>query len=474
MTSVSGDGPKIDLPEPRVLDATLSLLMDHKLPPPSPIRKTTVSGWGRTFAEAAEIHSEDLERATRGASLSRGLGRSYGDASLPADAETRVVNTALADRILAFDAETGRIRVEAGFSLRELVRLFLPRGWFTPVSPGTQYVTVGGMAASDVHGKNHHREGSFGNHVRSLKMRTADDRIVECSAEQHPDLFFATLGGMGLTGHILEVDFQLKQVSSPWVWSQSMRIPDVDAFIEALREEAPRWPYTVGWIDCLSPGKNLGRGILMTGRWATADEAPKKFPSQSARLGVPFEFPSWVLNPVTSRLFNWLYYRKHWRKRREGIVHPASFFYPLDAVRNWNRVYGRRGMTQHQCVLPPESIPASTRELLRVLTENGGASPLCVIKDFGAEGQGLLSFPKPGITIATDLPIREDTPALISKLNAIVIKHGGRVYLTKDSFTTREDFLAMDPRLQEFEAVRKKWDPSGQFRSAQSARIFEP
>ena len=434
---------------------------------------TVVSGWGRQFAEATEIISEDLERATKGAVLSRGLGRSYGDASLPPDPVSPVVSTPLADRILGFDPATGLMRVEAGFSLRELVRVFLPRGWFTPVSPGTQFVTVGGMVASDVHGKNHHREGTFGNHVQSLKMRVSDERVVTCSRTEHSDLFVATIGGMGLTGHILEVEFVLKRVSSPWIWSESQRVPNIDAFIEALREEAPRWPYTVGWIDCLSSGKNLGRGILMTGRWATEEEAPAKPPPLVHRSSVPFEFPNWLLNPFTTKIFNALYFWKHWRKTKKGIVHPASFFYPLDAVWDWNRVYGKRGMTQHQCVLPPESIPRAAHELLHVLTANGGASPLCVIKDMGKEGEGLLSCPKPGLTIATDLPVRPDTPALIAKLNAIVIEHGGRVYLTKDQYTSRADFQAMEPRLEHFEAVRHKWDPTGQFRSAQSARLFD-
>jgi len=448
--------------------------MDTSKPKTSPKAPTTVvSGWGRQFAEAPEIVSEALERATKGAALSRGLGRSYGDASLPPDSTSPVVSTPLADRILNFDRTTGLIRVEAGFSLRELVRVFLPQGWFTPVSPGTQFVTVGGMVAADVHGKNHHREGTFGKHVRKLKMRVSDERIVDCSPTENADLFYATIGGMGLTGHILEVDFTLKQVSSPWLWLESERVPNIDAFITALREEAPRWPYTVGWIDCLSTGKSLGRGILMKSRWATAEEAPDKPPPLVHRKSVPFEFPGWVLNRFTARLFNALVYRKHWRKTKKGIVHPANSFYPLDAVWDWNRVYGKRGMTQHQCILPPESIPDAAHELLEVLVKNGGASPLCVIKDMGEEGQGLLSFPKPGITIATDLPVRPDTPELIAKLNAIVINCGGRVYLAKDQYTSREDFQAMQPRLDEFEAVRRKWDPAGQFKSAQSARLFD-
>ena len=227
-----------------------------------------LSGWGRIGVAGREVRSEDLERITRDAPLSRGLGRSYGDSSLPPPSDPVVAGSRLADRILAFDARTGVLRAEAGLSLFEVNRIFLPRGFFDPVAPGTQFITLGGMVAADVHGKTHHQSGSFGTHVRRLKMRVADGRILECSREDETDLFRATLGGMGLTGHVLEVECRLKRVPSPWVYAESERVHDIDRFMDALKEAGPRWPYTVGWIDCLSRGRSMGRGILHRGRWA--------------------------------------------------------------------------------------------------------------------------------------------------------------------------------------------------------------
>jgi FAD/FMN-containing dehydrogenase len=419
-----------------------------------------------------EILSEDLERITQGAVLSRGLGRSYGDSSLPPPGVTEVVGTLLADRILAFDPATGVLRAEAGFSLRELNRLLMPRGFFTPVSPGTKFVTLGGMVAADVHGKNHHRDGCFGIHVRSLKLRVADGRILECSREHEAELFRATLGGMGLTGHILEVELTLGRIPSPWIVCESERIDDIDAFIAGLKAAGPKWPFTMGWIDCLSGGRATGRGILMRGRWADPGEAPQRFPPPLLRLRVPFVFPEWALSRFSIRLFNELYYRAHvWRQRRR-VMHPEPFFYPLDKLLEWNRIYGKRGFTQYQCVLPESAGLGAARRFLELLSAKGGASFLCVIKDCGAEGEGLLSFPKPGISIALDMPVRDDTPAIVDALNERVIAEGGRIYLAKDTFTRADHFRAMEPRLAEFQRVRRLWDPLCRLKSAQSVRLL--
>ncbi len=404
--------------------------------------------------------------------LSRGLGRSYGDSSLPPPGQPEVAGTRLADRILAFDPTTGRIRVEAGFSLAELVRLLLPRGFFTPVTPGTQFVTVGGAVASDIHGKNHHVAGCFGEHVRSLRMLLADGREVTCSAEEHRDLFLATLGGMGLTGHILEVEFDLERVPSPWIFQEAERIPDVETFVARLQEAAATWPMTVGWVDCVSRGRSLGRGILQRGRWADPTEAPPAPPRPLGRKSVPFTFPNWVLNTWTTRAFNALYYWKQVPRSTWEVMHPERFFYPLDAVRSWYRVYGRRGFTQYQCVLPHADAPARARAFLELLTARGGATPLCVIKDCGPEGRGMLSFPMRGISIAVDLWVDARTQSLVDALNEFVIEAGGRIYLTKDAFTRPEHFRAMEPRLPAFLEVRRRWDPDGRLRSAQSVRLL--
>lgn len=416
--------------------------------------------------------SEDLEAVTDGAVLTRGLGRSYGDASLPPPGRLEVVSSRLADRLLAFDPETGVVRAEAGLALHELIRIFLPRGWFPPVTPGTAFVTIGGMAAADVHGKNHHRDGCFGEHVHAIRLRVADGRIVECSRQLEPELFRATLGGMGLTGHILEVEFALHQVPSPWILCETERMPSVDHFVLALKDAAPRWPFTVGWADCLNSGASLGRGILFRARWAEAWEAPGTFPRPKPRLRVPLDFPEWVLNRPMVRAFNALNYSKHRRRIRTRIMHPEDFFYPLDKIRDWNRMYGRRGMTQYQCVLPDTAGPNVARRFLDRCASLGGAPFLCVIKDCGLEGTGTLSFPRRGISLALDLPVRSGTQALIDGLNEFVLAEGGRIYLAKDSFTRPEHFRAMEPRLEEFERVRRAWDPESRIRSAQSVRLF--
>lgn len=429
-----------------------------------------ITSWGGVTVDAREKLGEGLEQITRSAALSRGLGRSYGDSSLPASRDDSVACSVLGDRILAFDRESGILLAEAGLSVQELNRLFLRERWFVPVTPGTQFVTLGGCVASDVHGKNHHVNGCFGAHVTRLKIRTPRE-IVWCSPEIHPDLFRATIGGMGLTGHILEVEFRMERIASPWILQESFRVKNIDAYVDALKESAENWPYTVGWIDCLTTGASMGRGILQRGRWAEPGEASAAQPSQLRRISLPAIFPSWTINDFTVRIFNWLYYWKQQPAFKRGLIHPEKFFYPLDAILHWNRVYGKAGFTQYQCVLPESAGRGAARRFLDVLTRRGGASFLCVIKDCGAEGQGVLSFPFRGISIAIDFAVRPDTASLVAELNEFVIAEGGRIYLTKDTFTTPEHFARMEPRLGEFQAIRRQWDPNGELRSAQSRRL---
>ena len=450
--------------------AALSVVPRLPLVPPGPIHPLT--GWGNyPAAPGAELASEDLEKASVGASLARGLGRSYGDASLPM-AGRLALATPPANRFLAFDESSGLLRAEAGVTVDEISRLLLPRGWFVPVTPGTKFVTLGGMVASDVHGKNHHRAGTFGAHVSSLRLRVADGRIVTCSPAIESDLFWATVGGMGLTGHILEVEFKMERVSSPWIWGESEGVRDIDAFIDVLGQAASEWPMTMGWIDCLSRGRNLGRGVVFRGRWALPHEAPAQAPPPKAKLNMPIRLPSFVLNGLTTRAFNALYYRVHARPKK-GIVHPDAFFYPLDAIHHWNRVYGKAGFTQYQCVIPHASGRAAARRFMELVAARGGASPLCVIKDCGAEGKGLLSFPKPGISIAIDFPVRAWTQGLIDALNDLVLAEGGRIYLAKDAFTRQDHFVRMEPRLPAWQAIRRRWDPQGRFGSRLAQRLLD-
>lgn len=442
--------------------------------PSAPVGRLTA--WGCLGVPGTELLSEHLESATRQAALSRGMGRSYGDSSLPAQPHDKVVATRLANRILHFEPHTGVIRAEAGVCLAELNRLFMPQGWFTPVTPGTKFVTLGGMVASDVHGKNHHQEGCFGAHVRALRMRLANDEIVECSPTILPDLFYGTIGGMGLLGHILEVEFAFKRIPSPWIWMMSRRVYDIDEYVAGLNEAAPQWPMTMGWIDCLNQGKRLGRGILMAGRWATLEEASAAGrtgqPRESMKLTLPFTMPNFAINPITAMVFNSAYYWQHFQRYKSGVISPEPFFYPLDAILHWNRAYGSRGFTQYQCVLPRAAGPHAVREFMRLLTRLGGASPLCVIKDCGPEGKGVLSFPLEGTSIAVDMAVAPDLQGIVDRLNGFVIETGGRIYLTKDRFTRPEHFRAMEPRLPAFLALRDKWDPHRRLRSAQSVRLL--
>lgn len=439
-------------------------------PPAEPLPR--VRGWGGIARPGRVVRGEDLVRLTEGAVLCRGLGRSYGDAALPPPGVHEIVGTTLADRYLAFDPGTGVLRAEAGASLDDIVRTFLPKGWFTPVSPGTWQVTLGGMVASDIHGKNHHVAGTFGRHVRSLRMRVASGEIVTCSRDEHPDLFRATLGGMGLTGHVLEVEVALERVPTPWIWRESVLCPDLEELLSTL-EASASWPQTVAWIDTLATGSKFGRGVVMRGRWARPEEAPHRAPKRGWRPTVPFHAPAWALNDTTMRWFNAAYYHKQLRPFVQGPVTPHAWFVPLDGVQHWYRAYGRRGFTQHQAVIPREAGREAVREFCRILARRGGTGFLCVLKDCGPEGDGLLSFPRPGTSIALDLPITSDTQSLVDELNAFVVEAGGRIYLAKDAFTRPEHFRAMEKdRLPAFREVRDRWDPHRRLRSALSVRLL--
>ncbi len=435
-----------------------------------------VAGWGRRPARPGRVARPERLAGLGSAGqvvLPRGLGRAYGDAAVPSSAQTLVLETTRADRILDWDPAAGRLRCEAGLSLAEIVRLFLPRGWFPPVTPGTQHVTVGGCVACDVHGKNHHRDGSFGGHVERAVLLVADGRLVECGPERERELFLATVGGMGLTGLIVEVTLRLRPVETAWMVVESEGVPDLSAMVEGLEVASRDWPYTVGWIDGLARGTALGRGVLIRGRHASRAEAGGRAPSPRRAWRVPLDAPEWVLTPAAMRLFNGLYHRVHGGPARRRLVSYESFFYPLDAVRDWNRMYGRRGFLQYQCVVPRAAGREAVTALLERLAAAGAASFLAVIKDCGPAGEAYLSFPLEGVTLALDLPYRGPaTEALVHALNTVVIEAGGRIYLAKDAVTRAEDFERMMPRLHEWRAVRCRWDPDRRFRSAQSVRLL--
>jgi decaprenylphospho-beta-D-ribofuranose 2-oxidase len=446
-----------------------------------------VSGWGRHVVEpGVVVRPERLLLPSDGRPvLARGLGRSYGDAAVPAAPGARVLETTRADRVVAFNSEQGTLTCEAGLSLAEILRVFLPRGWFPPVTPGTKFVTVGGCVACDVHGKNHHRDGSFGRFVDRLVLQVADGTLIECGPTRERELFLATIGGMGLTGLIAEVTLRLRPVESAWMVVDTEPVPGLGAMLDGLRIAGKDWPYTVGWIDCLATGAALGRGILLRGRHASLAEAPTLPPPEPRLFEVPLDAPAWLLSPILMRGFNAAYYWKHawWKQARWsharracGAARPVpyhDFFYPLDAIGGWNRLYGRRGFLQYQCVVPRAAGAATVAELLDRVVEARTASFLAVIKDCGPESDAYLSFPLEGTTLALDLPYRGPrTEALVHELNAMVIAAGGRVYLAKDAVTRAEDFRLMMPRLAEWRKVRDRWDPEHRFRSAQSVRVL--
>ncbi len=434
----------------------------------------SISGWGRIGAPGREVFSEDLEALTKDAVLSRGLGRSYGDSAIPPADDPRVATTTKARRILSFDEDSLVLSGEAGVTIEQLNRELLPRGVFVPVTPGTQFVTLGGAVAADVHGKNHHVAGCFGTHVKRLRVRLASGEIVTATPDgPERELFWATVGGMGLFGHILEVDIAMQRVRSPWIRQRTDRVDDIDEYIDVLKARAAEYPYTVGWIDCLTEGKSLGRGTMMSGDWADPRECPSYHPMPKAPITFPLELPSWALSPTSVRAFNALNYWRHLPRTMEQTVHWESFFYPLDRIREWNRMYGKRGFTQYQCVLPESAGRGAARRLLEMLSKRGGASFLCVIKDCGDADLGLLSFPMRGISIALDIARRDDTQSLVDALNELVIAEGGRIYLAKDQFTRQEHFREMErDRFDRFMAARDRWDPERRIRSAQSVRLF--
>jgi len=433
-----------------------------------------VAGWGRApVREAEEVDDEDLRAAVRGARLTRGLGRSYGDASLPPQAGARVAASRRADRLLAFDRSEGVLRAEAGLSLERLSAWLHPRGFAVPVVPGTAHVTLGGMVAADVHGKNHHRAGTLGAHLRALRLALADGRELEVSDAHEGELFRATQGGMGLTAHILEVELSLERIPSPWIWQETEPLRDLDELLERLPVASAAWPFTVAFVDALAGGPALGRGALVKGRWAGAAEAPARAPGRGLRPTLPFELPDWALNRASARLVNAVY-RVTSGRRAPGAVSPRAHFHPLDVVLEWNRAYGRSGFTQYQAVIPREAGAAAVRRLFETVVASGVPPFLCVVKDLGAEGAGLLSFPRPGTTVSIDLPLRGGrTQALVDALNRCVLEAGGRIYLAKDALTRREHFEAMEgARLAAFDAVRRRFDPERRISSALAVRLL--
>jgi decaprenylphospho-beta-D-ribofuranose 2-oxidase len=428
-----------------------------------------ISGWGRYPRIDAEVLLPKSGAACAnalkesGALIPRGLGRSYGDSSLA----TEVLETTELQYFQEFDLDTGVLACDAGVSLYEILNVFVPKGWFLPVSPGTRFVTVGGAIASDVHGKNHHIDGSFCEHVLSFDIALGNGEVVTASPIQNPDLFHATCGGMGLTGIILSARIRLIPITSSDILETTIKAPNLDAVLDGFEKYVDS-TYSVAWIDCLATGADLGRSLLMIGEHATdggLHVASKK------PITIPMDAPTQLLNPFSIKAFNALYYGKVLQAEQSRRTAFETYFYPLDQMLHWNRLYGKPGFLQYQFVIPKANGREGMRRILEEIAASGQGSFLAVLKAFGKQNENHLSFPVEGYTLALDFKVTPSIFKLLDRLDEMVLQYGGRLYLAKDARMTEATFKASYPRWQEFEAVRSKYHAIGKFASLQSKRL---
>ena len=418
-----------------------------------------LTSWGRypRYPQTGEPCNwrSDIKKRLDGAgvagTLPFGNGRSYGDSCLAAS--DQVLSLRALDRLIRADWNTGLIRAEAGVTLGELLALAIPRGWFLPVSPGTTFVTLGGALANDVHGKNHHVSGTFGCHVPRFGLLRSDRPRLECSAQENPELYAATIGGLGLTGVIDWVELQLRPIKSSEMDSIQARFGSLGEFFSLSEELDPAHEYSVSWIDCLGVGRTMGRGVYSAGNHA--QHGPLAV-APAAKLAVPVTPPWSLINRVSLQLFNSAYFRAHRKARQHGRVGYGSFFYPLDGIQGWNRIYGAAGFQQYQCVLPHAVAADAVRELLNVIAAARTGSFLAVLKRFGdVRSPGLLSFPMPGVTLALDFAEQGDaTKRLFARMDEVVRAARGRLYPAKDAHMSGEDFRTAFPAWERLEALR--------------------
>lgn len=428
-----------------------------------------LSGWGRFPRVQADVgfpqSLPDFYEAVMREHpvIARGLGRSYGDSSL-AD---HVLETRFYSRFQAFDEASGLLTCDAGVSLAEILEVFVPKGWFLPVTPGTRFVTVGGAIASDVHGKNHHVNGTFGQHVTEIGMLLGNGDELAVSPTQNADLFYATCGGMGLTGIITSATIRLKPIKSSKISETTIKAPDLEAVLNAF-EENEGATYSVAWIDCLAKGKSLGRSLLMLGEHADSGDL---IVPEAKTLSISFDMPTTLLNQRTIQAFNTLYYNRIRQQKITRTIGYEPFFYPLDKIANWNRLYGKPGFTQYQFVLPKEAGLSGMRSILERIAASGRGSFLAVLKAFGEANQNLLSFPMEGYTLALDFKAEPAVFELLNEIDELVLNFGGRLYLTKDARMSEVTFKASYPNWQQFEEVRGRYHAFGKFASRQSQRL---
>lgn len=438
--------------------------------------KKIIANWGNypvmeteeksfSFAEQlneALLHADEV--------IARGNGRCYGDASLAKN----TISTLKYDKIISFDTENGIIECQSGLTLDKVLEVIVPKGWFLPVTPGTKFITVGGAIASDVHGKNHHVDGCFSHHVLEMDVLLASGETVTCSADKNSDLFWATCGGMGLTGIITSAKFDLKKIETSYIKQKQIKAQNLEEIIQ-LFEEYKHYTYSVAWIDCLKKGKHFGRSILMLGEHAKIEDLdakkkqdPLQLPKKK-QITFPFTLPSFVLNQFTVKAFNFLFYGKNLKREINNVVSYEPFFYPLDAILHWNRGYGKKGFVQYQFVLPLES-KQGLIEILHKISDKGIGSFLAVLKVFGKQDD-LISFPREGYTLALDIPIRKGLFEFLDELDKIVLSYGGRLYLSKDARMKSEIFWEGYSNAQKFSDLVKKFNPSFKINSIQARRL---
>jgi FAD/FMN-containing dehydrogenase len=420
-----------------------------------------IGSWGRyphlPPRQVVSARFRDLDVAGLPAPLlCYGNGRSYGDSCL--NQGGCLIKTRGLDRFIDFDPGNGRLRCEAGVLLAEILDLVVASGWFLPVTPGTRFVTIAGAIANDVHGKNHHVNGTFGHHVLGLELLRSDGTRHACSPEQNPALFAATIGGLGLTGVIVSAELQLRRIGNPYILVETTRFRDLAEFFDISRNSDRQHEFTVAWIDCAATGKRLGRGLHMAGNHAGRGCLDRP-PAPANWLRVPAVPPVSLIGTASLRVFNALYYRKQMARRNVAISHYEPFFYPLDGIRDWNRIYGPRGFLQYQSVVPMQAGLEATREMLSRIAASGQGSFLSVLKLFGDKAPaGMLSFPCPGVTLALDFPnLGPRTFALLDELDRVVAEAGGRLYPAKDARMPGALFEAGYPRLDEF---KQHMDPA--------------
>ena len=438
--------------------------------------KKTIGNWGnypmmetdeRRFTQQGE-----LRKIMEGKShvIARGNGRCYGDASLAEN----TISTLKFDKILSFDTDAGVLECQPGILLDAVLEVIVPKGWFLPVTPGTKFITIGGAVASDVHGKNHHVDGSFSSHVMEMDVLLSDGSTMTCSKELNSDLFWATCGGMGLTGIITRVQFDLKKIETSYIKQKQVKAKNLEEVLE-LFETYKHYTYSVAWIDCLQKGDAFGRSILILGEHAKLEDLdenkkrePLKLPKKR-QITFPFTLPSFVLNQFTVRAFNFLYYGKNFKKEINNVVSYEPFFYPLDAVLHWNRGYGKKGFVQYQFVLPLESKEGLVAILKRI-SDEGLGSFLAVLKVFGKQDD-LISFPTEGYTLALDFPVRSGLFEFLDELDELVLQYGGRIYLSKDARMRSEIFWRSYANAKSFLGIVKKYNPRFTFNSTQAVRL---